>query len=37
MIESNRDLEDYMKTLVDYSNPNHQKFVKELLHRKPMC
>ncbi|CAH1397362.1 unnamed protein product [Nezara viridula] len=36
MIESNRDLEDYMKTLVDYSNPAHQKFIKELLHRKTM-
>lgn len=37
MIESNRDLEDYMKTLVDYSNPTHYKFVKELLRRKPLA
>lgn len=34
MIESTRDLEDYLKSLLDLNNPTHQKFVKELVKKK---
>ncbi|KAF6211787.1 hypothetical protein GE061_012302 [Apolygus lucorum] len=36
MIESTRDLEDYLSTVVDITNPQHLKFVKELIHKKQL-
>uniref|UniRef100_A0A023F9G0 Putative activating signal cointegrator 1-like protein n=1 Tax=Triatoma infestans TaxID=30076 RepID=A0A023F9G0_TRIIF len=36
MIESPRDLEDYMQTLLDLTNPAHLKFVRELTSKKQM-
>ncbi|XP_054278390.1 activating signal cointegrator 1-like [Macrosteles quadrilineatus] len=33
-ITNARDLEDYMKTLLDYDNPQHKKFLQTLLHKR---
>lgn len=33
-IENDRDLEDYLKTLLDFSNSQHRNFLQELLHRR---
>ncbi|CAG2065432.1 unnamed protein product [Timema podura] len=33
-IENARDLEDYLKTLLDFNNPNHRRFLTELIRRR---
>ncbi|XP_067003782.2 activating signal cointegrator 1 [Anabrus simplex] len=33
-IENSRDLEDYLKTLLDFSNPQHSQFFQELLQKR---
>lgn len=37
MIESNRDLEEYLSTLLDITNQAHLNFMKELMQRKQNC
>lgn len=33
-IENDRDLEDYLKTLLDFTNVQHRNFLKELIQRR---
>lgn len=36
-IENERDLDEYLRTLLDYDNPKHKQFISDLKKRKGFC